>query len=453
MNGRRCVSCRGGADGKQEPGLPGLRPRQVRQKTEYLIAGPAPRYKIFKEQVLFLRNLCRNLCRCSSCKFFTARVKLDQAGKTGEKAAGEDMTDKTEETKNKKDSGKKKARGYDNERLSAFCLQVSLLLDAAIPLADGLEIMAEDAAEAWEKKLLMDLSDEAAVGTPFADALEKTGAFPHYMIRLSKIGQETGNLDRVMKALSEYYDREAKQAEALKNAVTYPAMLVLMLLVVLYVLFSRVMPVFSDVYEQLGAALSPLTKAAMRFGRTASGVALAAVLVLLVLFGVLYFLSVRGIRPGFVDYLADHIWKNSKTSQAIAKRRFASVLSMTMKSGLPVDRGFSLAEEVVENSGIREQIRKCEGLLDTGENYYDVLKSTGLFSGFHIQMIKVGSRSGHLDTMMDAIAQDYEELSEKAMDRFVSGFEPTVVAILAVCVGLVLLSVMLPLAGLLSSIG
>lgn len=347
----------------------------------------------------------------------------------------------------------KNKKGYDNKRLSAFCLQVSLLLNAAIPIPEGLEIMSEDASEDWERELLKELSEETEIGTPLAAALEKSGAFPEYLIRMSNIGQQTGNLDKIMEALSVYYDKEARQAEMLKNAITYPAMLVVMLLVVLYVLFSRVMPVFKEVYNQLGSSLSPITVTAMDFGKTASLVALIAVLVLLVLFVVFYTLAKRGIRPGFVDWIMQTVWKRSKTSQSIAKRRFASVLALTLKSGLPMDQGFTLAEEVIDNADVKEKISKCTGLLNTGENYYDVLKSTGLFSSFHIQMIKVGSRSGHLDTMMEAISQDYEEQSEKALNSFVSGFEPTVVAILAVCVGLVLLSVMLPLAGLLSSIG
>ena len=81
------------------------------------------------------------------------------------------------------------------------------------------------------------------------------------------------------------------------------------------------------------------------------------------------------------------------------------------------------------------------------------LASTGLFSGFYIQMIKVGSRSGHLDRVMEEISGDYEEAADASIDNMIARFEPTIVAVLAVSVGLVLLSVMLPLVGVLSAIG
>ena len=88
-----------------------------------------------------------------------------------------------------------------------------------------------------------------------------------------------------------------------------------------------------------------------------------------------------------------------------------------------------------------------------GESYYQAMKDTGLFSGFYVQMIKVGTRSGHLDRVMDEISQDYEEMADTAIDDMIARFEPTIVAVLAVSVGLVLLSVMLPLVGVLSAIG
>ncbi len=81
------------------------------------------------------------------------------------------------------------------------------------------------------------------------------------------------------------------------------------------------------------------------------------------------------------------------------------------------------------------------------------MKATGLFTGFHVQMIKTGSRSGHLDRVMEDISGDYEQQADGAIDGVISRFEPTMVAVLAVAVGLVLLSVMLPLVGVLSTIG
>lgn len=136
----------------------------------------------------------------------------------------------------------------------------------------------------------------------------------------------------------------------------------------------------------------------------------------------------------------------------LQKGSFTSVLSLTLRSGLEFEKGLELAGELAENDRIAEQVKKCEEKLELGESYYEALKETGMFSGFYIQMIKVGTRSGHLDSVMEEISNDYEEIADTAIDNMIARFEPTIVAVLAVSVGLVLLSVMLPLAGVLSAI-
>ena len=129
------------------------------------------------------------------------------------------------------------------------------------------------------------------------------------------------------------------------------------------------------------------------------------------------------------------------------------MLALTLKSGMELEKGMDLAKELVENESVAVRIGKCSEQLQMGESYYQAMKDTGLFSGFYVQMIKVGTRSGHLDSVMDEISQDYEEMADTAIDDMIARFEPTIVAVLAVSVGLVLLSVMLPLVGVLSAIG
>mgnify|MGYP000591588602 CR=1 FL=1 len=131
--------------------------------------------------------------------------------------------------------------------------QISLLLEAAVPLEEGLAIMAEDAASQGEKDMLLYMAEGVELGDPFFKVMEDTGVFPAYVVRMAKLGQQTGTMDQMMKSLSDYYEKEYRLLRAIKNAVTYPVMMVVMLLVVLFVLFSKVMPVFNKVYEQLGA--------------------------------------------------------------------------------------------------------------------------------------------------------------------------------------------------------
>ena len=342
---------------------------------------------------------------------------------------------------------------YSYQELSAFCLQIGLLLEAAVPLDEGLAIMAEDAGCEDEKQLLLYMAEGAELGDPFFKVLEDAGTFPLYVVRMAKLGQQSGTLDQMMKSLSDYYEKEYRLLVNVKNALTYPIMMVVMLLVVLFVLFSKVMPVFDQVYEQLGAKMSQAARSAIRLGGLFSGAALiAAAVIALAVFGI-WAASRFGHRISLVDKMVNYVKCHSRIALAIANRRFTSVLALTLKSGMEFEKGLELAGELVDNGKVAAQIEKCGRTLETGASYYQAMKDTGLFSGFYVQMIKVGSRSGRLDAVMEEISEDFEQAADQSMDNMLARFEPTIVAVLAVSVGLVLLSVMLPLVGVLAAIG
>lgn len=342
---------------------------------------------------------------------------------------------------------------YSARELSAFCLQISILLRAAIPLDEGLSVMAEDAPDEEEKKILMQMSEDVELGSPFSSVLEEAGSYPPYVIRMAKLGEETGTLDQMMASLSEYYEKEYILTKSIKNAVTYPIIMVFMLLVVLFVLFTKVMPIFENVYEQLGARLSPVSMAATRLGGIFSGAALLVGILLAAAAGAVWLLGKGGKKVEAVKWLAERIKRKSRIALAVANRRFTSVLALTLHCGLELEKGIELAAELVENPTVEEKIKACGEELETGSDYYSAMKNTGLFKGFQVQMIKVGVRSGRLDSVMEEISRSCEEEADTALDHMVNRFEPTMVAVLAVAVGLILLSVMLPLVGVLSAIG
>ena len=342
---------------------------------------------------------------------------------------------------------------YSTRELSAFCLQISLLLKAAVPLEEGLSIMAEDAVSEEEGELLHAMAEDVELGEPFYTAMEKTGAFPVYMVRMAKLGQQSGTLDRLMESLSAYYEKEYFMMQNIRNAITYPVMMVVMLLVVLFVLFTKVMPVFEEVYAQLGVQMSPVSRAASRFGGIFSGAALVLFVLIVLLVLAAAVASGTGHSMRWAEKLKEWFKSNDKTALAVAGRRFTAVLALTLQSGMELEKGMNIAGELVDNKKVSGKIAACAAKLQEGTGYYEAMKETGLFSKFHIQMIKVGTRSGKLDEVMSNISEDYEQQADVSIDNLVARLEPTLVAVLAVAVGLILLSVMLPLAGVLAGIG
>lgn len=345
------------------------------------------------------------------------------------------------------------ASPYSGLALSGFCMQISILLKSAVPLYEGLKVMAEDSPGQTEKEILTGLSDKVRMGLPFHQAVKEAGCFPAYVVNMTLLGERTGMLDTTMERLAAFYEKEYYLAENLRKAITYPAMMILMLIIILFVLFTRVMPVFSGVYEQLGTSIPPAAAAAIRLGGVLSGAALIIAAVLIIAASVIWLFGKRGIRSSVAVSLLEKIKSHSGIARSAANRRFCSVMAMALQCGVNLPEAFKMAETLVDNRSVEQKIKSCGEAVAQGSGFYDSVKESGLFSGFELQLIRVGSRAGQLDRIMDSLAEDYDKKSSEEIDSMIARLEPTIVSVLAVAVGLVLLAVMLPLAGVLSSIG
>lgn len=347
----------------------------------------------------------------------------------------------------------KKPTAYHGLVLSRFCMQMSILQKSGVPLSEGLEAMAEEEKSPEQREMLLSMAEKLRMGDPLSDTLKEAGAFPRYVVQMARLGESTGTLDVCMENLAQHYEQEYVLSENLRKAVTYPFIMVVMLLVILFVLFSKVMPVFSGVYESLGTALPPAAQQAIGFGSVFSGAAL-----ILALAGAVFTIAAGaasriGKEPALIRALYAQFNKRSSIARAAALRRLCSALSLSMKSGLRTEEGLDLAASLVANDALRQSIEAAKKEVEGGSDFYTAVKKEDIFSGFDLQMLKIGSRSGQLDQVLDSLSGDYARRSVDLIERMIALFEPAVVAVLAVVVGMVLLSVMLPLAGILSTIG
>lgn len=339
------------------------------------------------------------------------------------------------------------------KEISLFCVQIALLLEAAISLDEGLYTMAEDAPTAENKKLLTGIAKDIETGIPFSEALETTGVFPTYVVKMSQVGYETGTLDSVMRSLSTYYEKEHQLAKSIKSALTYPLLMIFILVVVFFILLTKVMPIFEGIYEQVGAQLSDVAKSAVNIGSVICG----ALIVILIVMGLVALVAALFSRKGkgfkWSQNLINLVKERSNIAMAISKRRFTAVMALSIKSGLNMGKGLEMAMDLIDQRKSKDMVGKCRSDFDEGMDFYVAIKGAGMFSGMDLQMLKVGSVAGRLDVTMETLAERFEQQVDDSIDNMISRFEPTVVAVLAVVVGLILFSVMMPLVGIMSSIG
>jgi len=336
------------------------------------------------------------------------------------------------------------------EELSAFAAQLSLTVKTGIPLSEAIMILMEDSETDSAKKLLGKILEKLELGSTLADALKATEVFPIYMTQMIEIGEASGRLDRVLDSLHRYYEREDNIGKSAKSAITYPAIMLIILIVIIIILVTKVLPIFNQVFNTLGGEMTPLAQGAMRVGEIISN---SSVVLIIIVVAIVAVIIIMRLTPGgrkSLGALGQKIFRQLSDRMAAAK--FASGMSLMLASGLNIDRAVELTLPLMSNPKMYEKVEKLKQLTELGESFTGAVVQTKIFSGMQGRMLTLGFKSGNLDNVMEQIADDYEKEVDEKLDNLISVIEPTMVAILCVIVGLILLSAMLPLLGVMNSI-
>ena len=337
--------------------------------------------------------------------------------------------------------------------LSAFCAQITMVLKAGIGIGEGVGVMLEDVKNLQSRETLTVIHEKVMGGAPFFKALEAVGVFPEYLINMTEIGEKTGKLDDVMDSLVAYYEREEAISQSIKSAVRYPMVMIAIMLLVIGVVVVRVLPVFNEVFRDLGSEMTGFARTVMDMGSSIGAYSMAFVIALAAL--VAAFLLIRGTSGGrarWQAFTAKFPLTRSFYSK-IASGRFASAMSLMLSSGFDPDESLDMVYRLTDNPVVKNKIDICRTQLAEGFTFSDALVHAELFSGIYARMVTVGFKTGSIDTVMKKLAERYENDIDIRISGIISILEPTLVAVLSIIVGLILLSVMLPLMGVMSSIG
>ncbi|HBP37845.1 MAG TPA: hypothetical protein DD640_03730 [Clostridiales bacterium] len=342
----------------------------------------------------------------------------------------------------------------ESTELAWLCEQVALVQKSGIPLPEGIDLLAESADLPRQASVLHGLSREMRQMLPLSEAMENLDAFPPYLIRMTKIGEMSGNLDDVMTNLADFYARDAELRKKVRSALIYPSVLLLMMLGVIILLVARVLPVFSEILASFGGSMPGFSQGLLSFGTFVSRQSfwLLPLLIALVTALVLWLRrSIRGRR--LVDQARLKLPVLGPLYKRIYTSRFSISLSYLLRSGIDLDTALTMTEAVMDNTLVSEKIAACRQKIRKGSDTFTALQETELFPRLFIRMLSLGNRTGEMDAVMQKISRAYESEVDSRLSRLTGIVEPLLVVILSLIVGAILLTVMLPLVEIMASIG
>lgn len=332
--------------------------------------------------------------------------------------------------------------------IAYLCTELSLLLHAGVSTADALTLLAQDERDG----LVSSLAKSVDEGKALSEALRESEAFPTYVCGMVKAGEKTGRTEEALSALARYYEDRIRMDRRIRSALTYPVVMLALMLVVIGVLLVKVLPIFDSVYASLGGSMTGLAGGLLAFGRGLE----RAMPVLWILLALLAAAAVAVALSASLRERLLSLWYNSLGDKGVFRAlndaRLSQAMAMGMAGGLYPDETVALAAGLMEGRAM-ERCLDCIAHLERGEDINEALSASGLLPQRACRLLELGRRSGAQDATMEHIAQSLTEDGEAALDELVGRVEPALVLVCSVLVGVILLAVMLPLMNIMSAIG
>lgn len=328
-----------------------------------------------------------------------------------------------------------------------FSRQLAIMFKSKVSLVESLRVLSGQAKNQDFKERIIELSQDVEAGTPFSKALARhSKIFSSFYIAMVKSGEVSGKLSDVLDYLADHLEREYYLTAKAKGAMVYPALIVLVVLLVLFLMVFFVMPQLTEVLTSGGQELPLVTKIVIAFANLLKdwGILLLIVAVVIIFFSFRYYLTESGGKLFDRKFLM--IPLVGGLLKMIYTARFAENLSTLISGGLPIAQALETVADIIGNSAYKEIIFEARDKVRRGERISAILsKYPDLFSPVFVQMILVGEETGTLDTTLINIVGFYQKEIDRSLDSVLSILEPVLIIFLGVVVAGLMLSILMPL--------
>lgn len=351
-------------------------------------------------------------------------------------------------------SGRLLARSVKRTDVIEFAKNLSVMLSSGIPIMTALGDLESSHANEHFRRALKEIRAEIGLGSGLSDALERqTGVFPDVLVRLVKIGEETGSLDKSLLDAAEHLQRTEDLAESIKRALIYPAFAVVTTFGALLFWMVYVLPKVMDIFKGMGLELPLPTRillAASSFSQSywyllalTPVLAPAAVMLLRKNRGALYYIDLAAIRLPVVSRIV--------YNKLLAM--FSEQLRILTTAGITIDRSLSIVHDIIGNEVFRRSISVLREEISAGSRVSDVMRTQDVFPPLMARMVDVGETSGSLDEQFEYLSKHYHARLDDVSEKIGKILEPLVIGVIGALFALIIMGLLLPVYDLVSMMG
>lgn len=330
--------------------------------------------------------------------------------------------------------------------LSVYCRQFSSILKAGMPLIKCLNMLADQTENLVLKAITKNVSEEVQKGSGLSQAMSfHSKKLPAILINMIAAGEESGTLDHSLEVMAEHFEKEHKTRAKVKNAMTYPIVVLIVAVIVVIIMLIVVVPTFKGIFSSAGAELPLPTKMLLGLSDVLQkdGLVILGVVVIVGVILRMYFTSEKGRLK--LDKFKLHIPILGKFLKKSIAAQFSRTMATLLSTGVTITEALRITGMVMGNAyvmngmiGVIEQVKQGKGL-------YLPIKSLQLYPAMLENMIMMGEESGTLDEMLTRSAVFYEDEVDRSAQALTTMLEPLVIVFLGSIIAFIVISIMLPM--------
>ncbi len=337
----------------------------------------------------------------------------------------------------------KRVKGDD---IVIFSRQLSTMVDAGIPIIQGLDALQEQVANPYFQSIIANIRDDIQLGNSLAAAFAKhPRVFDPLFINMIKVGETGGVLSKVLDRISSYMEKTLKLKRKVQSALVYPTVVICMAIIITIILLVKVVPVFTSIYQGFDQKLPAMTLLLISM----SDFLKKYILLVIVFFFLLSMALARWHKTEKGALILDRmILKMPLFGDLIRKvaiSRFCRTLATLIQSGVPILESLNIVGKSSGNKVIEVVVEEVKNTVREGESITGPLVRSGVFPSMVTRMISIGEKSGQMEKMLTKISEFYEDQVDAAVAGLTSIIEPLIMGVLGIVVGFIVIALFLPI--------
>jgi type IV pilus assembly protein PilC len=330
--------------------------------------------------------------------------------------------------------------------LVLFSRQLATMIKAGLPLIEVLNILYDQVEKAKFKVVVRQVERDIQGGAAFCEALEKhPKVFDQFFINMVRVGETAGMLDTILEQVAGYLEKTEKLLRKIKSAMIYPAVVSFVAIGITIFLLVYVVPTFEDIFDGFNVEL-PLPTRMVLYASEKIRIYwyYVTAFILAVYFGVKYYAKTSNGRRN-VDKLKLKVPVFGDLILKAAVARFSRTLGTLIRAGINILTALEICAKTAGNKIIEQAVMNCRASIQAGETMTKPLEDSGVFPPMVTRMIEVGEKTGAIDTMLEKVADFYEDQVDAAVDGLTSLIEPMLIVFLGVVIGFIVIAMFMPM--------